>query len=54
MTTLTASLPTEGAAFIESLPQELRDLIAQTELTWDDLRDLLDPRVHPIVLDSWI
>jgi len=54
MTTLTVSLPTEGAAFIDSLPHELRDLIAQTGLTWDDLRDLLDPRIRPIVLDSWI
>lgn len=54
MTTLTVSLPAEGAAFTESLPQELRDLIDQAELTWDDLRELLDPRVQVNLVGNWV
>lgn len=54
MTTMTAALPSEGVAFLESLPQELRDLIEQAGLTWADLRALLEPRAYPIALDNWI
>ncbi len=54
MTTMTAALPSEGVAFLESLPQELRDLIEQAGLTWEDLRELLNPRVVVDLALPWI
>ncbi len=53
MTTLSVSLPNETISFLNGLPEELRVLIHQAELTWDDLQDLLNSNVRVEAALPW-